>query len=58
VAEARGITLVQLAVAWTLRRPEMSSVLVGAKSVDQLEEHLKAVELEQIDAATASVAER
>jgi aryl-alcohol dehydrogenase-like predicted oxidoreductase len=65
VAEAKGISLVQLAVAWTLHRPEVSSVLVGAKSVDQLEEHLKAVEvsfsaeeLERIDAATTSVVER
>jgi aryl-alcohol dehydrogenase-like predicted oxidoreductase len=65
VAEVRGISLARLAVAWTLRRPEVSSVLVGAKSVAQLEQQLEAVEvrlsaeeLERIDAATVSVAER
>ena len=65
VAAAKGISLVQLAVAWTLRQPTVSSVLVGVKSVEQLEEHLGAVEvtfsareLEQIDAATVEVVER
>lgn len=65
VAEAKGISLVQLAVAWTLRRPVVFSVLVSAKSVEQLDEHLKAAEvsfsdqeLMQIDVATAGVVER
>jgi aryl-alcohol dehydrogenase-like predicted oxidoreductase len=43
VAESKGLTLVQLALAWAMRRPEVSSVLVGAKSLAQLEEALGAV---------------
>lgn len=45
IARRRGIRLVQLAVAWTMRDPVVSSVLVGAKDPRQLEEHLKALEV-------------
>jgi len=37
-AHARGRTLPELAVAWVLRTPDVRSVLVGAKSVAQVEE--------------------
>jgi aryl-alcohol dehydrogenase-like predicted oxidoreductase len=43
IARERGISLVQLAVAWTLRLPVVSCVLVGAKSSRQLAEHLGAL---------------
>src|SRR6266516_3505310 len=36
VARGRGQTLAQLALAWTLRDPRMTSTLVGASSVEQL----------------------
>ena len=36
-AEQRGQTLAQMALAWILRRPEVTSVLIGASSVSQLE---------------------
>jgi aryl-alcohol dehydrogenase-like predicted oxidoreductase len=39
VAREKGITLVQLAIAWTLRLPVVSCTLVGAKSAAQLAEH-------------------
>jgi aryl-alcohol dehydrogenase-like predicted oxidoreductase len=35
----------QVALAWVLRRPEVSSVLLGVTSVEQLEENLKASEV-------------
>ncbi len=44
IAAARGQTLPQLALAWVLRQPQMTSVLIGASSVPQLEENLKTVE--------------
>ena len=44
IAVARGQTLPQLALAWVLRQPQMTSVLIGASSVPQLEENLKTVE--------------
>jgi aryl-alcohol dehydrogenase-like predicted oxidoreductase len=43
VAEPRGITLPQLAIAWTLRLPAVSVCLVGAKSPAQIREHLGAL---------------
>jgi len=40
IAEGRGQTLAQLALTWILRRPEVTSALIGASSVKQLEENL------------------
>jgi len=40
LARARGQTLAQLAIAWVLRNPRMTSALVGASSVEQLRENL------------------
>ena len=37
IAAARGQTLAQMALAWTLRDARMTSTLVGASSVEQLE---------------------
>jgi len=42
IAVRRGQTLSQLALAWSLRSPAISSVLIGASSVEQLEENLAA----------------
>jgi len=42
IAEARGQTLAQLALSWALRDPRVTSVLIGASSVAQLEENLAA----------------
>jgi L-glyceraldehyde 3-phosphate reductase len=44
LASARGQTLAQLALAWVLRQPQMTSVLIGASSVAQIEENVKTVE--------------
>ena len=44
LALARGQTLAQMALAWVLRHPGMTSVLIGASSVEQLEENLAALE--------------
>jgi L-glyceraldehyde 3-phosphate reductase len=38
VAAARGATLAQLATLWLLRRPEVTSVLIGASKVAQIED--------------------
>ncbi|HET9972364.1 MAG TPA: L-glyceraldehyde 3-phosphate reductase [Streptosporangiaceae bacterium] len=43
IAEARGQSLAQLALAWGLRDQRVTSVLIGASSVRQLEENLAAV---------------
>jgi L-glyceraldehyde 3-phosphate reductase len=44
IAAARGQTLAQTALAWTLRDPRVTSTLVGASSVAQLEENVAALE--------------
>jgi L-glyceraldehyde 3-phosphate reductase len=44
LARERGQTLAQMAIAWTLRDPRITSSLVGASSVAQLEDSLGAVE--------------
>src|SRR3954447_15073094 len=44
IAEARGQTLAQMALAWTLRDPRVTSTLIGASSVAQLEENLAALD--------------
>jgi len=42
IARARGQSLAQMALAWALRDPRVTSVLVGASSVAQLEENVAA----------------
>ena len=42
IARGRGQTLAQLALAWALRDERITSVLIGASSVGQLEENLAA----------------
>ena len=43
IAERRGQTLAQMALSWCLRDPRVTSVLVGASSVAQLEDSLGAI---------------
>ena len=38
ITKERGITLAQLSLAWVLRRPEMTSAIVGARHPKQIEE--------------------
>jgi L-glyceraldehyde 3-phosphate reductase len=43
IAERRGQTLAQMAIAWVLRDPRVTSALVGARTVQQLDDSLDAV---------------
>jgi L-glyceraldehyde 3-phosphate reductase len=57
VAGRRGQSLAQLALAWTLRDPRVTSTVIGASSIEQLEDNVAALErldftedeLEEID---------
>jgi L-glyceraldehyde 3-phosphate reductase len=57
IAQRRGQSLAQMALAWNLRLPQVTSVLVGASSPRQIEENVAALdnlefskeELEEID---------
>lgn len=51
VADALGLTRAQLAIAWTLRQPGVSSAITGATRPAQLEETLKAIDV-TLDAET------
>jgi L-glyceraldehyde 3-phosphate reductase len=44
IAGRRGQTLAQLALAWTLRDPRMTSTLIGASSIEQLEANVAALD--------------
>lgn len=43
IASGRGQSLAQMALAWALRDPRMTSLVIGASSVDQLENNLGAL---------------
>ena len=57
IAKGRGQTLAQMALAWALRSPAVTSALIGARNVEQLDDSLDALknlefsptELKQID---------
>jgi L-glyceraldehyde 3-phosphate reductase len=65
IAKARGQTLAQMAVAWVLRLPGITSALIGASSTKQLEDNVAALnnlrfseeELKKIDDLTADARE-
>jgi L-glyceraldehyde 3-phosphate reductase len=44
LAQQRGQSLAQMAIAWTLRNPVVTSALIGASSVSQLEDNLAALD--------------
>jgi aryl-alcohol dehydrogenase-like predicted oxidoreductase len=60
VSDGRGVSMAQVALAWVLAQPGITSVIVGASSLDQLHDNLAAAdlsltpeELATLDAATA-----
>jgi len=46
IAEARGVSAAQVALAWLLGRPGVASVIVGARTDEQLADNLEAADLE------------
>jgi L-glyceraldehyde 3-phosphate reductase len=55
IAERRGQRLAQMALAWTLRDPRMTSTLVGVSSVEQLEANVAT--LDRLDFSADELAE-
>lgn len=43
IAALRGQSLAQMALAWCLRRPELTSVIIGASSLQQLQDNLQSL---------------
>jgi L-glyceraldehyde 3-phosphate reductase len=56
IAQRRGQSLAQMALAWALRDPRMTSLIIGASSVAQLEDNVAAVaDLALTDAELADI---
>ena len=60
VGEAHGVSVARVALAWLLAKPHVMSVIIGAKTVEQLDDNLAAVDLtltledmERLDAVSA-----
>jgi aryl-alcohol dehydrogenase-like predicted oxidoreductase len=45
IAESRGVSMAQVALAWTADRPAVTSVILGARTIEQLDDNLAAAEL-------------
>ncbi len=45
IAQAKGVSIARIALAWLLHQPHVTSVIVGAKRVDQLADNLAAVDV-------------
>jgi aryl-alcohol dehydrogenase-like predicted oxidoreductase len=63
IAADLGLTMAQMALAWVLRRPEVSSAIIGASRPEQIADNVRAIgvrlpaeALERIDAAVGGVA--
>jgi len=57
LAKAKDSTIPRLALSWVLRQPGITSIIIGAKRMDQLEDNLAAVDVEWTDAELAALAE-
>ncbi len=55
MAGRNGRTLPQLAIAWTLRRPEVTAAIVGARRPSQIEETAQAAEWQLSDQDLAEI---
>ena len=49
IATAHGVSVARVALAWVLRQPAITSVIIGAKSQEQLADNLAAADLELAD---------
>ena len=58
LAQARGQTLAQMALAWVLRHPEMTSALIGASRTSQLDDAVGALNNLSFEAAELEAIEQ
>jgi aryl-alcohol dehydrogenase-like predicted oxidoreductase len=57
VAEGHGISMAQLALAWALARPGVSSVIIGASRPQQIADNVAALDVTLDDATLAAIDE-
>ena len=58
IAQSHGATLAQLVINWTLNRPGVTAVLVGARNPQQAEENTRAIEFELRETEIAEINEK
>lgn len=56
ISNEAGMTLSQLALAWALRLPQVSSALIGASKIEQLNENVQATEIHLSDHMLSQIA--
>ncbi len=57
IGQAHGATVAQIALAWLLAKPYVTSVILGASKMSQLEDNLKAVDVQLREAELAQLDE-
>lgn len=57
VAKGRGVSMSQVALAWVANRPAITSVILGARTLEQLDDNLGAAELHLSEEETALLTE-
>jgi aryl-alcohol dehydrogenase-like predicted oxidoreductase len=57
VAQGRGVSMSQVALAWVADRPAVTSVILGARTLEQLDDNLGAAELHLSEKETALLTE-
>ena len=55
IAEKRGITMAEVALAWVTGQPAVTSTILGARTLDQLEANLRSADLQLTEAETAAL---
>jgi aryl-alcohol dehydrogenase-like predicted oxidoreductase len=46
IADSKGVTIAQVVLAWLLHQPVVSTVIIGAKNPQQLQDNLKSVDVQ------------
>jgi aryl-alcohol dehydrogenase (NADP+) len=57
VAEDRGVTMAEVALSWVTNRPAVSSTIIGARTLEQLETNLRSADLHLTAEETAALDE-
>ena len=55
IAEARGVSMAEVALAWVTDRPGVTSTILGCRTMEQLEANLRAADLTLTEEETAAL---